>query len=62
MTVKSVKHVNLPAEVYLGYWFEYSLLIPFLGEEVDIPVDKATLYLKKVRVEVFNNVATFEEN
>jgi hypothetical protein len=67
MTVKSKIEVLLPNEVYCGIWQEFVLTIPFVDRfdkdyDLEIPTSKGTPTPKKVLVEVFNNVATFEEN
>ena len=62
MLVKSTKFVNLCNNKYHGFWAEYVLTIPFVGEDVEIPVSKqnSNIDAERVVVTVLNNEATFE--
>jgi hypothetical protein len=40
MIVKSIKFVNLFDNNYKGLWSEFNFIIPFVGEDVEIPLNK----------------------
>jgi hypothetical protein len=40
MIAKSMKHVELRDATYLGMWQEWKFIIPFLGEDMEIPVSQ----------------------
>lgn len=62
MLVTSEKFVDLPSGHYLGLWAEYVVTIPFVGEELDIPVSKgnSSFEPKRVHINVVGNQFSFE--
>ena len=62
MLVHSEKYVDLPNGTYLGLWAEYVVTIPFVGEEIEIPVSRGNALFepKYVHIDVMGNQFSFE--
>jgi hypothetical protein len=52
MIVESIKSVNLRDNDYKGMWFKKDIIIPFLGEEMWIPVSQENELTRPIQLMV----------
>ena len=64
MIVESEKFVDLCDGHYIGFWSEYFVTIPFVGEDLDIPVSggNPSVEAMLVHLNIVDNQFNFEVN